>query len=447
MKAIEKGMYPDAYGTTCRVKVGSRPNQRVAQTRFPHGTDRDVMRTWLLRAEADLRDHPDPVRGTLGGDAVVYLRDAKISKACREQRTQQLAWWCAQSVDGPVLPPKQARAEAEARTRGEEVPKRRTLGDLARHKLPPARLRTCLEDAFAPDDPEVDPTQYASTSNSYRTALFHLFTTLDQDLKNAPRNPLENVQVRPQPGAQLSGQDARIVREILRHVPSAMGPSSRISELRLECLAWIHITPDQLKKVDPARDFHDVPDATREDIIAGAITLTKRPRLKGKKGKKIPMPETIPLNPYGVAAMRAFAAEPAAWSPKIPGSTAKGKKDISNSSLNKIVKRACARAQEALAMRDVVVDLSGFTLYHLKHSLATTASLASHGLVDRRGAIAQAPGLQKALDHAASKMTSIYTQAAVAPTVRAVNTATALYLEHLFTVPLNAPAALKLVAK
>jgi len=198
-------------------------------------------------------------------------------------------------------------------------------------------------------------------------------------------------------------------------------------------LAWVHLTPTQLMGVVPARDFHDVPDATREDIIAGEITLTKRPRLKGRKNRPIPAPETIPLNPWGVDAMRAFAACPDAHG------------TFSMSPLNKLVKRAAGRAQAALAKSGVQVDLSGMTLYHLKHSLATTASLAAAGLVNRRGQIVQSPGVQFALDHAHAHTTATYTQAAVDPIVRQVNAATSRYLDRLFQTSLLPEPRLKLV--
>ena len=337
-------------------------------------------------------------------------------------RKQQHAWWCAQpaKVGGPVYTPEQVRE-------GLHDEAGLTLGDVDRFKLDPKRLRECLRVAFAPDDPDTDPTQYASTSNSYRTALLHLFTELDQDNADAPPCALRKVKPRPQAGAQLAGQDARIVREILRHAESKFGRDSAISRARLGVLAWVHITPKQLMGINVARDFHDVPDATHEDIIGGAITLTKRPRLKGRKGRAIPAPETIPLNPYGVAAMRVFAATEGAA----------GK--FSNSSLNKLIQRAAAQAQAALAKRGVVVDLSGFTLYHLKHSLATAAAIAAPGLVTRRGRIVQNPGVQRALDHASGMTTAIYTNAAVDPIVRQVNAATGLFLDDLFKKALTQP--------
>ncbi len=417
------------------VCVGSGKTRRSLREYFePHEVD--AIAAWKIRARAALAKDVAvaPVRGTLAADVQTYLRDADITKETKKRRTQQLAWWCAQpaALGGPVLSPEDVAALAEQR--GPDRVKR--LGSVARATLDPKRLREILKLAFAATDPDRDPTEHASTSNAYRTALVHLCSELDQDDPYAV-NPLRTVRVRPQRAAKLAGQDARIVREILRHIPSRFGQQTPTVALRIAVLAWVHITPKQLAGVDPARDFHDQPDATREDIIEGAITLTKRPRLKGRKGKRIPLPETIPLNPYGVEALRAMAAHPEAW--------VWGKGWVPF--LNRVFKRACRRAQAALAQQGVVVDLSGMTVYHLKHSLATTATLAATGLIDRRGHVVTNPGLQRALDHANPRTTTVYTQAAVDPAIRHVNALTSRYLDHLFTVPLTAPPALKLVAK
>jgi integrase len=428
-RTLAPGVYEDASGITARVRRGSGAQQAVAQERFPRGTSLKVIRAWQVRARAKLaKRRSGAARGTLRAGVAEYQRLADLTAVTLKRRTQQQNWWCAQlaAVGAPVMSPQEFSAlDPNAPLDG------RRLGECRRDALDPQRLREILQVAFAADD-ESDPTARANTSNHYRTALYHLFTVLDQDDPEAI-NPLARVKVRQRAAPKPSGQDARVVREILKHVPSKFGKSGKVSELRLGVLAWIHITPTQLMGVEPLTDFHDVPDATREQIIGGAITLTKQARLKGRKGKTIPAPETIPLNPWGVEAMRKFAAYPPAH----------GK--FSMSPLNKVFKRACARAQAALAKAGVVVDLSAMTLYHLKHSLASTASIASAGLVDRRGRLQQALGVSKALDHADPRTTMIYTGAAVDPLVRQVNAATSVFLAQLFKTPLNPAAALRVV--
>lgn len=416
-----------------RVEVGPRHCRQ--RQRFKAGTPPKVVVAWRARALLAIEavgDQPraTPLTDTLTADVQTYLRDADISKATQKVRTGQLAWWLAQDarVGEPVFTPAQVRDGARG-------PTGHTLGDRHRHTVDPKRLREILLVAFAPTDETIDPTEHASTSRLYRTALSHLYSVLDQDDIHAPRNPLARVKPRPPKGAQPSGEDMRIVAEILKHVPSKFGKDGTVTATRLAVLAWVHITPDQLRKVDPARDFHDVPEATREEIIGGLVTLTKRPRLKGRRNRPLPPPETIPLNPWGVEALRAFAALPAAWGPK-----------MSLSPLNKVVKRAARAAQAALRDQGVRVDLSGFTLYHLKHSLATAAAVASGGVMDRAGVIRQDPGLQRMLDHTHGRTTSIYTQAAVDPVVRQVNAALSLHLDRLFAVPLTRERHLRIVA-
>jgi len=431
---LPPGVYPKpGGGHYARVKVGASATSLRDQRSFGPEVSIPAIVAWQEQARKDLlKRHRAATPGSLAASVVEYLRLAQLSKANRERREQQLAWWCAQpaKLGAPVFSVKEVLAAADAGTALTKLP---TLGAQARSMLDLKRVREVLAIGFAPTNPNVDPTEHAGTSNHYRMALYHLFSVLDQDEAQAV-NPIAKVKVRPLPGAQLAGQDMRIVREVLKHVPTRFGRSSRVSELRLAVLAWVHITPKQLQQVDPPRHFHDVPNATREEIIGGVVTLTKPPRLKGRL-KRIPPPETIPLNPWGVEAMRAFAAERAAWG------------TFSVPPLNRMFKRGCRKAQAALARQGVNVDLSAMTLYHLKHSLATAAQLASAGIVDRAGRMRQSPGVQRALDHASARTTAIYTQAAVDPAVRYVSAATAVYLDHLFTMPLVPPPTFTVVPK
>jgi hypothetical protein len=436
---LPKGIYRNrgAKGFYARVKVGSGETALKDQRGFPESATLEEMVGWQTRTRATLRAHraahPLPSRGTLAGAVIEYLDHphASLSPANRTRRAQQLAWWCAQAAarKAPIVSVEMLRAETEALARGETVPiRRRTLGELALTALDPVRLKEILDHAFAPSDPEEDPTEFARTSNHYRLALFHLFTVRNRTYPGT-LNPVACVETRTTQGPGLHGVDMRIVREILKHVPSRFGRESIKTVVRIAVLAWVHITPVQLRRFDPTRDFHDVPDATREDILAGAITITLRPRLKGRR-KRLPPPEIIPLNPWGVEAMRAFAAEPSAWGPK-----------MSEPPMNKVIKRACRRTEAAFAARGIVVDLSDFTLYHLKHSLASAAQIASGGVMNQQGLIPQAPGVQRVLGHAAARTTQFYTGAAVQPLLRHVNAVTTQYLDELFRLPFTTPGA------
>jgi integrase len=226
----------------------------------------------------------------------------------------------------------------------------------------------------------------------------------------------------------------RIVREVLAQASTKYGRRDGYGLLRLAVLAWVNITPKQLSQLDPAKAFHDVPDATREEIAAGVITLTKPPRHKGR-AKVIPAPETIPLTPYGVEAMRAFAAVPEAWF------------KFSVPPLNRQFKRAAARAQVALAAQGVIVDLSGMTLYHLKHSLASAMMQATNGLFDRQGQLIINPAVVRALDHRSARTTKIYTASAVAPILLEANEAMTAWLDRHLAEPLTPPTPLKIVRR
>ena len=131
---------------------------------------------------------------------------------------------------------------------------------------------------------------------------------MDQDDARAI-NPLDTIATRTPAAPQAQGADMRIIRRILYHVDD--GPDGDPSFLRFNVLAWCPLRPIQLDRLDPSTDFRDVPDATRADQAAGASVLMPH-HFKGRR-KRLPARQLIPLTPYGVAAMRAFAAEPKAW--------------------------------------------------------------------------------------------------------------------------------------
>lgn len=443
----------DAWGWALRVKVGSDAPGRKAlkdQKRFPRDTpiaaldrEREKMRA-TLTAEWERQRASAPPSGTIEAGKDAYLGPehgkglAELSAATWKVREQQLGWWCAQpaALNASVYSVKHLAAHPELR----QHPKR--LGLVDRSKLDLNRLRQILARAFEPTDPEEFPEEFAETSNKYRTALLHLFTVLDRDLAAAV-NPIEKIAVRATRAPQPSGLDMRIIAGILEHMPSRFGRDGTTTIVRAACLAWIHITPVQLGRLtkawargrDPRLDFHDLPEASREEIINGAITLTIAPRLKGQS-KKRRAASTIPLTPRGVEAMRAMVARPEAWG------------TFSCPSINKSIKRAAGRYQAALLKRGITVDLSAFTVYHLKHSLATAAQLASPGMLDRAGNVKLASeGLRSLLTHANERMSTTYTQAAIDPLARLVSANTARYVEALLAIPIKRnDKSLRLVA-
>jgi hypothetical protein len=438
---LPANIYRAGAGYEGKVKVGTGASA-LRESQYWTVRDDAAMLRWVSEARARLQKErakdPTPTAGTFAAGVQRYLALANLTPATLKVRTSQLAYWCAQpaALAAPVVTPAQYQAAPDER-RG------RTLGDVPLVRvgksvsLPPAvldRIRKVLEGAFAPTDRDADPTEYGNTSNHYRQALYQVFRILNRNDPFAPRNPIALIETRARAGAKLSGLDLRIVREILGHVASRFGHHDGLGERRLAVLAWVNITPKQLAQLDPAKAFHDDPDATREAIAAGAVTLTKPPRHKGR-AKVVPPPETIPLTPYGVEALRAYAANP-------PERAA-----FSVSSLNKQFKRAAGQAQASLAAAGVEVDLSAATVYHLKHSLASAMMQATNGLFDRRGELVIAPAVVKANDHRSARTTKIYTASAVAPILREANEAFTAWLDRRLAEPLTPPPSLRIVGR
>ena len=415
-----------------RAVIGSGATAKRDRKRFAADAPPVSMMLWRVDA-LDRLSRTTAARGTTGADFVEYLRVAPITPLTKRRRTQQLAFWAAQpaAYDAPVLTVDQVQTEAAAVKAGAAPVARGTLiGDTPRAQLEGRRLRQILAIAFAPSDAATDPTEFAGTSNHYRTALYHVFSILDRDDDRAI-NPLDKVQTRTAAPAKHAGLDMRIIRTILDHVPTKYGRDGAVSVRRIAVLAWAPFTPIQLQRLDPATDFRDIPDASRADQIAGAITVLMPHRFKGQR-RRIPVREIEPLTPYGVAALRAFRDEP-----KAHGS-------FSVASLNKAFKAACLRAQTALAADGVDVDLSGLTLYQLKHAQAAAMQLAS-GLVDGRGRLRVDDGVRATWGHADAGTTAVYTIGAVDPLKRLASERTARYLDDLFRQPLTPGKALRRV--
>ena len=369
--------------------------------------------------------------GTFRVDVQDYLRDAPIHERTRpatiKKRTQQLAFLGAQALasGSRVLTVKEWLVEREAAKAGHPVPSRgRTLDETARHEIPIDRWAEIFAKAFAPTGR--DAAEFANTSNLYRSAAHHFYKVLD---RHEPRlNPISKVAVRPRQEPSPKGQDMRVIAEILKHVPTKFGRDGRATELRLNVLAWCNIEPEQLKNLDPARDFHDDPDATPDEIVDGAITLTCPARLKGRL-KVIPAPLLKFLVPRGVEAMRAYATESADWKTH----------SFSNSSLLKALKRASREAQVALVKQGVTVDLSGMTVKQLRHSFLCAMTLATRGRVSLTGTLRVDPGVVAAAGHADATMMPIYVERIMREADRLAMADTARYLTALFAQPLKPP--------
>lgn len=416
-------------GRMVRFRVNGKP---PVEKWFPH-PDHSIAE---VRQWRDVNMRGTTVgRGTFAADVQEYLRIAPITPKTKKVRDQQLAFLCAQTLAGPVLTVKQwiveRDAARDAAAAGRPVPSRgRTLGETPRSEIPIKRWREILAAAFAPTRPDRDPAEFANTSNLYRTAARHVYAILDQD--DDRTNPFDKIEVRPRRAPSPKGQDMRVIAEILKHVPTKFGRDGRATELRLNVLAWCNIEPEQLKNIDPVADFHDQVEASHEDIVEGAITLTCPARLKGRL-KVIPAPLLKFLTPRGVEAMRAYAAESADWK---ANAKTNSKFTFSNSSLLKALQRASRQAQAALAKHGIKVDLSGMTVKQLRHSFLSAMTLATRGRVTLAGKMRVDPGVVGAAGHADAAMMPIYVQRIVREADRLAMSDTARYFDWLFTQPL-----------
>jgi hypothetical protein len=232
---------------------------------------------WVTTTRAALQKEaaqlpPRAEHGTLAGAVRRYFETATLSSTNRQRLTQQLGFWCAQpaALGAPVLTPDAFHADREAnrgRTLGEAALVRMKFGNAFALSLPPAvldRIRKVLREAFAPTDPDNNPTEFANTANHYRGALLSLFAVLNENVAGAP-NPITLIKTRSRDEAALSGQDMRIVREILAQLPTKFGRPSDLGERRLAVLAWVHLTPKQLSQLSPPQRPLERRTAARDD--------------------------------------------------------------------------------------------------------------------------------------------------------------------------------------
>jgi site-specific recombinase XerD len=95
-KRIGKGIYRDAYGLSATVKVGTGPEARQREKRFPFDTPFKDLKAWQesMRSElrADQRRPVAAVRGTLAADATVYLSQVKHLTSYASRVCEVDAW-------------------------------------------------------------------------------------------------------------------------------------------------------------------------------------------------------------------------------------------------------------------------------------------------------------------------------------------------------------------
>lgn len=352
------------------------------------------MQAWIEDTYTDYRrTHPRVTAGTFAADVPRYLALLVNRPRLQQQRTTQLAWWCAR------------------------------VGDRPRGSLNAYELETALNELLAAG-------LAASTVKKYRTALYHLFTKLDG--KNAS-NPLRDVP----PPREPDPEPRAIPYDIIEAIFDAMPDRRYATKLEPAAAAAIYIAATQPKANRSAiARAHGLSETMVRKIVAHAgkrfdaaaqgkailrvMAYTGLPPAQikllqirhidwdapsvlaqGRKKGGGTRSERLPLIPEGVSALRAFVAAGALGVA------------FSSSSLNATfrrgVSRMCATLEAESATRAIGeqlrVELRDATPYWLRHSFLTESQLATGNI----------SATQSLAMHSDARMTRRYTLAAVTP--------------------------------
>jgi integrase len=342
-----------------RIEAYIRLGDKLHTHQFPKGTDAKTLQGWIDREFYDhQRKHPRGEAGTLARDVETYLPLLADRPDLQRDRTLHLAWWC-------------------------ETFGRRARWSLEAHELK-AALASLTAEGYA-----------ASTVKKYRTALFHLFTSLDGH--NAP-NPLRDVTPPREPDPLPRALPPAIVDAIFAAMlDRGQGerfktrPTVSKTKARLQVMAYVGLPPAQVKQI------------TAADIDWTDPSLLVRGRAKGQGTRTV----RLPLTEQGVLALRAFVA-----------AEAFGR--FSTSSARKVflgaITRMCAtleaKPETAEQGKRLRTELAAFgpRPYDLRHGFLSRTYAISHDIY-----ATQLLGL-----HTDPRMTARYTLAAVDPRLKDV---------------------------
>jgi site-specific recombinase XerD len=321
-------------------KTGPRPKEK----RFPRDASLKAMRAWQEDTRAELRRQDlRPAKGTLADDVEQYLKLVQPRLVSFKDREYDLRQW---------LP---------------------RFGHRHRHVLEPKELQTQLNEWRLAG-------YSAQTCNLRRTALSHLFTTLDGKRE---RNPVSDVPKfeRPEPKPHA------LPYEVIRETFDAMRPNA--TKARLMLIAYAGFRPSEVMRAVP----EDVePFLERDEPFCYKRT--------GKKGR----PVMVPLPPEGVEAWKLFIQRNA-WG------------RFARENINRDWKAAMVRAGEARvqtlqqeASADAIAAVrrafAPVRCYSLRHSYATQLLLRGSDDLSL---------VQEALGHRDARTTRIYTTVKVNP--------------------------------
>lgn len=344
-KVLAPGIYRmdnGSYRVVARVgdrKTGPRPKEK----RFPSDTSLRAMKRWQEDQRAELRrQNLRPAKGTLADDVGRYLEQVSDSIKFIKDREREIRAWL------PVL------------------------GHRYRHTIEPHEIKEQLR--------EWRKTYAAHTCNLRRTALSHLFTTLDG--RNA-YNPVREVpkfeEPRPTP-KWLPYEVIETTFAVMRNCPT---------KARLMLIAYAGFRPSEIMRAqsEDVLPFLDLPEPFCFKRV-------------GKGGVSV----MVPLPPKGVEAWRLLIAR-------------NGWGRFQHANVNRDWKLAMRRAGEAeiRAASELEPDVAAIeklrlmfrpvNCYRLRHSYSVRLLLAC----------GNKEIVQKALGHAKIQTTDIYTTMVVDP--------------------------------
>ncbi len=324
---LAPGVFPSRKGfrAIVRVPVHGEKNGKLVSKRFPADTKLSVIKDWRLSTRLLWKTKPRPEKddapapGTFAEDADTYLKAVKAMTTYND-RARDIGAWV--SLFG-------------------EQPRSNLGAPVIAATL--ASWRSSLA---------------ASTVNHRRTALMHLWTTLDGAEKP---NPVKAIPKQREPEAAPRGLSYAVIDAILSRMRDGK------TKARLMVMAAVGIPPASLKRIR-AQDVR---------LTERIVYVPGRLKGKGTKGRAVPLTEA------GVLAFRLFVREDAFGA-------------FDTSCLDRLFKSACRRVCDDGALDEVKA-------YDLRHSFGTLAYAKSGDI----------RATQLLLGHSSEKMTHRYTLAAV----------------------------------
>jgi integrase len=331
-RAHEKHMLPTPSGIRAQIRIDGVLHRQHFRT----GTPIITIRQWLLKTEMAYRGKRARKTGRFEDDARAYLATVTAMPSYSD-RQRHIEEWIA--VFG---------ATPRATISSDDI-----TAQLQKWATEP-RVVTRLD-----QQPQTIVLS-ASSVNQRRTALMHLYTTLDG--KAAP-NPVRDTPKFREPDARPRHLSYATIRKLFAAMPASQ------SKARLMVLAYTGIPHKQIATIA----------ATDVDLKAGTVTVAGRRKGSGTHAV------TLPLTKEGIAAFKMMAREDA-WGP------------FSRGSLRKAFVAAATK-----------IGLEGARPYDLRHSFGTEVLLSTGSM----------QATQLLMMHSKDTLTRRYTLAAESPVMRA----------------------------